>query len=178
MENIGKKIKELRILKGLTQEDLAEQTNLSVRTIQRIENGEVDPRTYTLNALATALDVDLETFTSSKIDHPKSFAMDSYNWIILLHFSGVFIMLFPPLLIWLYKRNELLEYEQHFKDVMNFQISMFIYLFGSVILLAILIGLPLLIFLGLFSQVVIIINTIKVMNRQSYRYPLNLNIIK
>ncbi|WP_083464754.1 helix-turn-helix transcriptional regulator [Marinifilum fragile] len=40
----GKLIKELRVKKGLTQEDLAERTELSARTIQRIENGEVDPR--------------------------------------------------------------------------------------------------------------------------------------
>ena len=55
MEMIGRKIKDLRVLKGLTQEDLAERTQLSVRTIQRIEKGEVDPRTYTLNLLAEAL---------------------------------------------------------------------------------------------------------------------------
>ncbi len=57
MEMIGRKIKDLRVLKGLTQEDLAERTQLSVRTIQRIEKGEVDPRTYTLNLLAEALKV-------------------------------------------------------------------------------------------------------------------------
>lgn len=33
MKDIGAKIKELRILKGLTQEELADQTGLSVRTI-------------------------------------------------------------------------------------------------------------------------------------------------
>lgn len=40
----GLVIKELRIKKGMTQEELAEKTELSARTIQRIENGEVDPR--------------------------------------------------------------------------------------------------------------------------------------
>jgi transcriptional regulator with XRE-family HTH domain len=43
--------------KGLTQEELAEQTKLTVRTIQRIENGENIPRAYTLKALAAALDI-------------------------------------------------------------------------------------------------------------------------
>jgi len=135
MENIGSKIKDLRLLKGLTQEELAEQTGLSVRTIQRIESGEVDPRTYTLTALAQALEVDLEVLTSTKIDTPKSFAQDEYNWVILMHFSGIFILIFPPLLIWLFKRNEMTEYEQHFKDVINFQISIFLYLMGSAVLL-------------------------------------------
>ncbi len=51
----GKIIKELRIKKGMTQEELAEMTELSARTIQRIENGEVDPRSYTLQMIAKAL---------------------------------------------------------------------------------------------------------------------------
>ena len=41
----GKLIRELRIKKGMTQEELADKTEVSSRTtIQRIENGEVDPR--------------------------------------------------------------------------------------------------------------------------------------
>lgn len=178
MKDIGAKIKELRILKGLTQEELADQTGLSVRTIQRIESGDVDPRTYTLTALAEALEVDLEVFTSKKIDSPKSFSQDPYNWVILMHFSGLMIFILPPLLIWLFKKDELAEYEQHFKDIMNFQISIFIYLMASTVLLIVLIGLPLLIFLGLFSTIVIVLNTIKVMNRQPYRYPWTIQILK
>ncbi|MCD6180557.1 MAG: helix-turn-helix domain-containing protein [Bacteroidales bacterium] len=178
MEDIGAKIKELRILKGLTQEELAEQTGLSVRTIQRIESGEVDPRTYTLTALAQALEVDLEVLTSKKINSPKTFSQDAYNWVILMHLSGILTFVFPPLLIWLFKKEELAEYEQHFKDIMNFQLSIFIYLIASAILLIVLIGLPLLIFIGLFSQVVIIINTIKVMNHRAYHYPLTIQILK
>ena len=53
---IGQEIKKLRLDKGMTQEELAERTNLSTRTIQRIENGEVDPRAYTLQTLASALE--------------------------------------------------------------------------------------------------------------------------
>jgi len=178
MENIGTKIKELRLLKGLTQEELADKTGLSVRTIQRIESGEVDPRTYTLNALADALGVDLEAFTSQKINTPKSFAQDEYSWLILMHFSGIFILILPPLLVWMFKKNELAEYEQHFKDVMNFQISIFIYLMISVVLLIVLIGLPLLLFLGLFSTIVVVLNTIKVMNHEPYNYPWTMQILK
>ena len=46
-KELGIKIQELRKQKGMTQEDLADKTGLSVRTIQRIESGEVDPRSYT-----------------------------------------------------------------------------------------------------------------------------------
>jgi transcriptional regulator with XRE-family HTH domain len=40
---LGQKVSELRQLKGLTQEQLAEKCEVSTRTIQRIESGEVDP---------------------------------------------------------------------------------------------------------------------------------------
>lgn len=45
---LGKKILELRHSKGLTQNELAEKCNLSIRTIQRIELGEVIPRSFTI----------------------------------------------------------------------------------------------------------------------------------
>ncbi len=57
---LGKKISELRKAKGLTQEELVEKCNLNVRTIQRIEAGEVTPRSYTIKALFDALDYSWE----------------------------------------------------------------------------------------------------------------------
>ena len=54
--DLGKKIAELRRARGLTQEELVEKCNLSVRTLQRIESGEVSPRSHTLKVLFAALD--------------------------------------------------------------------------------------------------------------------------
>lgn len=56
---LGRKISELRKAKGMTQEELVEKCNISVRTIQRIETGEVTPRSYTVRTILTALDYDL-----------------------------------------------------------------------------------------------------------------------
>jgi transcriptional regulator with XRE-family HTH domain len=53
---LGRKIAELRKSKGLTQEELVERCNLSVRTLQRIENGEVIPRSHTLRVILAALE--------------------------------------------------------------------------------------------------------------------------
>ncbi len=53
---LGKKLTELRKKKGLTQEELVDICNISVRTIQRIESGEVVPRTSTLKIILAALD--------------------------------------------------------------------------------------------------------------------------
>ncbi|WP_299013993.1 helix-turn-helix transcriptional regulator [uncultured Polaribacter sp.] len=52
---LGKRISSLRKEKGLTQEELVEQCNINVRTIQRIEAGEVNPRSYTIKAILEVL---------------------------------------------------------------------------------------------------------------------------
>ena len=54
------RISTLRKSKGLSQEVLAEQSGVSLRTIQRMEQGDTVPRGHTLQALATALGVPLE----------------------------------------------------------------------------------------------------------------------
>lgn len=53
---LGKKIAGLRKAKGLTQEELVDKCNLSVRTLQRIESGDVTPRSYTIKTIFAALD--------------------------------------------------------------------------------------------------------------------------
>lgn len=57
---LGNKITELRKQKGFTQEELVERCNINVRTLQRIENGEVSPRSYTIKTILSALDHDYE----------------------------------------------------------------------------------------------------------------------
>jgi transcriptional regulator with XRE-family HTH domain len=57
---LGLLIADLRKKQGLTQEELVDLCSINVRTIQRIEAGEVNPRSYTikniLEALGTTLD--------------------------------------------------------------------------------------------------------------------------
>ena len=48
--------------KGLSQEELAERAKVSLRTIQRIEKGESEPRGFTLQAIAGALGKPVEEF--------------------------------------------------------------------------------------------------------------------
>lgn len=59
------KIITARKKKGLTQEQLADLTNVTVRTIQRIESGESTPRSFTLKAIAAALDSSFEELTTA-----------------------------------------------------------------------------------------------------------------
>ncbi len=68
---LGRKIVELRQQKGYTQEELVEQCNISVRTIQRIEAGEVSPRVYTIKMILSALDRDLDDLQSNSVFETK-----------------------------------------------------------------------------------------------------------
>lgn len=68
---LGQKILELRKQKGLTQEELVEQCNISVRTIQRIEAGESMPRIYTIKTILSALDRDLDDLREDTVFETK-----------------------------------------------------------------------------------------------------------
>lgn len=65
-DEIAKLIKDARLKKGYSQQQLADLTQLNLRSVQRIEKAEVLPRTYNLNLLAQQLDLDIETFTLIK----------------------------------------------------------------------------------------------------------------
>jgi transcriptional regulator with XRE-family HTH domain len=58
-------VKDGRIAKGYTQKELAELTNISIRSIQRIENASLLPRSYTLKTIAEALDLSFSAFVEN-----------------------------------------------------------------------------------------------------------------
>jgi len=109
---------------------------------------------------------------------------DERTWAMLSHFSALCMFIFPfgniltPLIIWLIKKEEMSFVEDQAKEVLNFQISMTIYLLISGILCFILIGIPFVIGLGIFNVIITIIAGIKANDGKSYRYPINLRLIK
>lgn len=58
---VGEKIRSLRQKKGMLQRELAQKAGVPVRTIGRIERGEVDVRLSTLAKIATALGISIRT---------------------------------------------------------------------------------------------------------------------
>lgn len=58
-------LREGRLSKGFTQKELSERSNISIRSIQRIENGEIIPRSHTLKTLAGILELSFEEFMKS-----------------------------------------------------------------------------------------------------------------
>jgi uncharacterized Tic20 family protein len=120
---IAKKIIHFRKLKGITQEALAEVTGLNVRTIQRIESGEVDPRLYTLKSIADALGVNLEELLPEPTQH-------ELNQLAILHITPAGFFLFPvignvllPFIFWMMKREEINGINKHGKDILNAQLT-------------------------------------------------------
>ncbi|MGD0753952.1 MAG: helix-turn-helix transcriptional regulator [Bacteroidales bacterium] len=75
---LGKKISELRKDKGLTQEELVNKCNITVRTLQRIEAGEVTPRSYTVKTILAALDYDLNKISDMINDNNKR---NFFEWL-------------------------------------------------------------------------------------------------
>jgi transcriptional regulator with XRE-family HTH domain len=120
---IAKKIIHYRKLKGITQEALAEVTGLNVRTIQRIESGEVDPRLYTLKSIADALGVNLEELLPEPTQH-------ELNQLAILHITPAGFFLFPvignvllPFIFWMMKREEINGINKHGRDILNAQLT-------------------------------------------------------
>ena len=120
---IAKKVIHYRKLKGITQEALSELTGLNVRTIQRIESGDVDPRLYTLKSIADALGVTMEELLPEPTQH-------ELNQLAVLHITPVGFFLFPvfgnvlvPFIFWMLKREDINGINKHGKDIINGQLT-------------------------------------------------------
>ena len=98
-------------------------TGLNVRTIQRIESGEVDPRLYTLKSIAEALSVCLEELLPEPTQH-------ELNQLAVLRIAPAAFFLFPvlgnvllPFIFWMMKREEINGINKHGKDILNSQLT-------------------------------------------------------
>lgn len=178
-QSIAKNLVYQRKLKGYTQEELSEKTQVTVRTIQRIEKGVVNPHLQTIKLLATALNVEIEDLLI--IENPKEETLLK-KWLILLHgtpFLGFIIPLaniLIPLFIWIHKRDDNKIYYNHGVKIINFQITMSIlYVFSFVALVTIeKWGFFLFISILPFSVVVMLFNIIISFNSQKCYYPLSI----
>jgi transcriptional regulator with XRE-family HTH domain len=71
----GEKLKTIRTSSNLSQKELSEQTGLTLRTIQRIENNEVKPSLYSLKVIGEALKTDLSEFIKQSEAKPYEFSL-------------------------------------------------------------------------------------------------------
>lgn len=105
-KQLSKRVKELRNRRGISQELLAEDSGLSLRTIQRIENGETEPRGDTLKRLADTLNVTPDELIEWKQAEDKSY-------LYYLNLSALAFLVFPilgiivPSVLWVNKKDKI-----------------------------------------------------------------------
>lgn len=98
---------ELRERLNLTQEELAEKSGVSVRTIQRIEAG-TEPKGYTLKTLANALGIEQKELLQEEI---KVVDDTNYTMLKIINLSSLPVTFIPfasilmPLLIMFFSKQ-------------------------------------------------------------------------
>ena len=71
----GARLKEIRTSLNCSQKELSEQTGLTLRTIQRIENNEVKPSLYSLKVIVEDIQNYLRNFNLLNLLNLLSFAI-------------------------------------------------------------------------------------------------------
>ena len=109
---------------------------------------------------------------------------EARQWAVLCHLSALVGLLgngigflIGPLVVWLIKREDDLLIEEQGKEAVNFQLTMFLALFVSAVLVFVLIGIPLLITFGLMMVINPIIAAVKTSNGERYRYPISIRFL-
>lgn len=121
-QTLAIKITNLRKRKGFSQEQLSENSKLSLRTIQRIESGESTPRGDTLVKLSQALEVTPDSLLQWTANEDK-------GYLILLNLSAITIIFQPilgiviPLVMWILKREKISLVDDTGKKLLSFQIT-------------------------------------------------------
>jgi uncharacterized protein len=118
----------------------------------------------------------METSTSSR---------DVRTWNVLCHataLAGFFVPwaghILGPLIVWLAKRGDSPEIDEHGRESLNFQISMLIYNVIAGVLCLVLIGFVILAILHILNLVLVIVASIQASEGKFYRYPITIRLIK
>ena len=126
---LGLRIKELRKQKGMSQEFLAEESGLSLRTIQRIENGETNPTGESLKRLSNALNVNPDELIDWSLKEDK-------RYLTFLNLSALTFLFFPllgiliPFILWTSRKGKIKNINKLGKDLINFEITWTLLLFS------------------------------------------------
>lgn len=79
---LGRRIKEIRKSKGLTQEKLSEMIDIETSSLSGIESGRFFPSLHVLDKISSVLDVELvEFFKFSSVDIPQDLDSEIVNII-------------------------------------------------------------------------------------------------
>lgn len=181
--SVSKNLIYQRKLKGYSQEELSGKTNVTVRTIQRIEKGDVNPHLQTVKLLAAALEIEVDELLV--LEDPKEEAIQK-KWLLLMHGTPILGLILPlcniffPLFLWIHKREDNKVYDTHGRAIVNFQITMTILFILSFFALVTVEKWGFFMFIAVipYAIIVMIINVITAVNTQKFFYPLSFPFIR
>ena len=125
---LGKRVRELRNRQGMSQEFLAEASGLSLRTIQRIENGASNPTGESLKRLANALEITPDELIDWSVKEDQ-------KSLVFLNLSALNFLFFPllgilvPFILWTSKKGKVRNINPLGRSLINFEITWTLLLF-------------------------------------------------
>jgi transcriptional regulator with XRE-family HTH domain len=183
---LSKRIKELRSQKGISQEELAEESSLSLRTVQRIENGETEPRGDSLKRIAIVLGASPDELIDWSIQENR-------GYLSLINISALTFIVFPllgviiPYILLVAKQDKIKDLSTIGKSIVNFEITwciiiFFLYLMtipilidmtsvgSGVISLGKILVFALIIVLYFYNLLLVLLNSIRIQNNREVKY--------
>ena len=189
------KLKTLREQQNCTQEELSQKSGVSVRTIQRIESGQV-PKGYTLRVLAETLGVEEKALLDKKVEVENqqkeatrkpvvTNAREADNTKIkLLNLSSLpftvlplLNILVPLFLMYFWKLKSPLTKQIISLQIMWTILAPIVFLLGILLKLGNQFTMVIMIAIVLSNVYLIIRNTMELDQKQELRYKLNFNIL-
>jgi len=183
VNKVSMNIKTLREQKHLTQEELAKESGISIRTIQRIEAGR-EPKGHTAKALIKALGLDLNAINKTG----KPAEDRNYSLIKLINLSSVFVTFIPllniivPLVIMYFGK----QFNSITKQILSLQIlwsivSTLIFFLASLLKISLSLShrftLWVMVVLIFINVILILINTASIDRYKKLYFKLNFNFI-
>ncbi|MEW6353869.1 MAG: DUF4870 domain-containing protein [Pseudomonadota bacterium] len=105
-------------------------------------------------------------------------SQDERNIAALMHAGGIIFSFIPSLIVYLLKKDTSSFLADQSKEALNFQITVAIAFFVSMVLLVILVGALLLLAVFIINVVFCIIAALKASEGIRYRYPFALRLLK
>ena len=185
------KLKFLRDLQNLTQQELSEKSGISARTIQRIETGK-EPKGYTLRILARALGVKESELKTSETEGENAKITEefeeaiviNYSALKLINLSSIPFIVIPPLniivpiiLMLTMKQKNILSKELISIQILWTIIALIVFMLGIFLKLGHQFTLVLIIFIVLSNVFIILRNAIEIDRNKKLRYNLKFSML-
>lgn len=186
--NYQKESKNWEIVKDFHKRNY-QKCRVSLRTIQRIENGETEPRGDSLKRLANVFSVSPDEIMDWKV-------VEDRNILLLLNITQFSFLAFPllgiiiPLTLWILKKDKIKGVDETGRVILNFQITWTLLYYISILTTSMnmmyKLGLPLgmyqlkYIYFGLYADniVIILVNTVRCFQIKNVKYAPAFNILR